>query len=419
MSLSKSENEYEINNSKEREKIINELKNIMKEKPLKPTSHKIIKSELNNFINKSEEKENEYYKTEHYKKSLIYRLLHNPIKSNIKNDLKDIFKNTLHISYHKFKFVLKQNFKELFQYCKKNNIKKINILLNTPKSNHYEYDKYMKSFREKSQIWMLQHLYLYMKNKKIKDIEIYPNLNLDEKMDDNSFVLVLDDASYTGLQLMGYISSSFRNVQDTYIKYYILVPFISEKAIENIIEGGFNHRYVALIGLRETPTKPRNDKHKCIISKNLQIIKTLDYYLNKEQIVNLFKWYFKEDYLNGNFDKIYNTYCKRYPIYFDHKLADRVSSLPYLYSGILPVLGNQMIGFEKYYINDDDDDYYDLEEYKYHHNFIENCDNKNKVVPLNPLCPYPPYKNRSKSKKEYVTSFSKSNFSVIKKERSI
>ena len=419
MSSSKSENDYEINNSKEREKIINELKNIMKEKPLKPTSHKIIKSELNNFINKSEEKENEYYKTEHYKKSLIYRLLHNPIKSNIKNDLKDIFKNTLHISYHKFKFVLKQNFKELFQYCKKNNIKKINILLNTPKSNHYEYDKYMKSFREKSQIWMLQHLYLYMKNKKIKDIEIYPNLNLDEKMDDNSFVLVLDDASYTGLQLMGYITSTFRNVQETNINYYILVPFISEKAIENIIEGGFNHRYVALIGLRETPTKPQNDKHKCIISKNLQIIKTLDHYLRKEQIVNLFKWYFKEDYLNGNFDKIYNTYSKRYPIYFDHKLADRVSSLPYLYSGILPVLGNQLIGFEKYYINDDDDDYYDLEEYKYHHNFIENCDNKNKVVPLNPLCPYPPYKNRSESKKEYVTSFSKSNFSVIKKERSI
>lgn len=419
MSSSKSENEYEISNSKEREKIINELKELIKEKPLKPTSHKIIKSELNNFINKSEEIENEYYKSQHYKKSLIYRLLQSPQKSTIKNDLKDIFNSTLYVSYYKFKFALKQNFKELFQYCKKNNIKKINVLLNTPQFNHYEYDKYMKSFREKSQIWMLQHLYLYMKNKKIKDIEIYPNLNLDEKMDDNSFVLVLDDASYTGLQLMGYITSTFRNVQETNINYYILVPFISEQAIENITEGGFNHRYVAMIGLCKTPKKPRNNKHKYIISKNLQIIKTLDHYLRKEQIVNLFKWYFKEDYLNGNFDKIYNTYCKRYPIYFDHKLADRVSSLPYLYSGILPVLGNHLISFQKYYVNDDDDDYYDLEEYKYYHNFIENCDNKNKVVPLNPLCPYPPYKNRSQSKKEYVTSFSKSNFSVIKKERSI
>ena len=83
------EDEYKINNSNEREKIINKLKELMKEKPLKPNSHKIIKTELNNFINKSEEKENEYYKTEHYKKSLIYRLLQNPQKSNIKNDLKE------------------------------------------------------------------------------------------------------------------------------------------------------------------------------------------------------------------------------------------------------------------------------------------------------------------------------------------
>tara|TARA_B100001778_G_C18603678_1_gene638599 strand:- start:505 stop:1764 length:1260 start_codon:yes stop_codon:yes gene_type:complete len=413
------EDEYKINNSNEREKIINKLKELMKEKPLKPNSHKIIKTELNNFINKSEEKENEYYKTEHYKKSLIYRLLQNPQKSNIKNDLKEFFKHSLHISYNKFKFVLEQNFKELFQYCRINNIKKINVLLNTPQLNQYEYDKYMKSFKEKSQLWMLQHLYLYMKNKKINDIEVYPNLNLDENMDDNSFVLVLDDASYTGLQLMGYITSSFRNVEDINLKYYILVPYISEQAIENIIEGGFNHRYVAMIGLTKTPRKPPNDKHKCIISKNLQIIKKLDDYLNKEQIVNLFKWYLKEDYLNGNFDKIYNSYCKRYPIYFDHKLADRVSSLPYLYSGILPVLGNIVIKYGKYYVNKDDDEYYDIEEYKYYHNFIENCHNKNKVVPLNPLCPYPPYKDRSEGKKKSVSSFSEKPFKIIKTVHSI
>jgi len=419
MSSSDLENEYKINNNKEREKIINELKELMKNKPIKPKSHKIIKSELNNFINKSEEKENEYYKTEHYKKSLIYRLLQNPQKSNIKNDLKDFFKHSVHISYNKFKYVLEQNFKELFQYCVKNNIKKINILLNTPQFNHYEYDKYMKSFKEKSQIWMLQHLYLYMKNKKINDIEIYPNLNLDETMDNNSFVLVLDDASYTGLQLMGYITSSFRNVKDINIKYYILVPYISEQAIENIIEGGFNHRYVAMIGLINKSRKPRNNKHKYIISKNLQKIKKLDDYLNKEQIINLFKWYLKEDYLNGNFDKIYNLYCKRYPIYFDHKLADRVSSLPYLYSGILPVLGNKLINFERYYINEDDDEYYDMEEYLYYHNFIENCNNTNKVVPLNPLCPYPPYKDRLNVKNKSVSSFSEKTFKIVKSVYSI
>ena len=418
MSSSKSENEYEISNSKEREKIINELKELMKQKPSKPKSHKIIKSRLNNFINISEMKENEYYKSEHYKKSLIYRLLRNPEKSNIKNDLQDFFKHSLHISYTKFKFVLEQNFKELFQYCKINNIKKINILLNTPLLNSYEYEKYMKTYKEKSQIWMLQHLYLYMKNKKINDIEIYPNLNLDEEMDNNSFVLVLDDASYTGLQLMGYISSSFSNVKDINVKYYVLVPYISKQAIENIIEGGFNHRYVAMIGLTKTPNETPNDKHKCIISKNLQIMKTLDDCLSKQQIINLFKWYLKEDYLNGNFDKIYNSYCKRYPIYFDHKLADRVSSLPYLYSGILPVLGNRLVSINKYYVNDDDDEYYDMEGYLYHHNFIENCDDTNKIVPLNPLCPYPPYKDRTSQKKS-ISSFSKKTFKTIKTIQSL
>tara|TARA_Y100000389_G_scaffold103596_1_gene100489 strand:+ start:3341 stop:4597 length:1257 start_codon:yes stop_codon:yes gene_type:complete len=416
---SSDENEYKINNNENRKKIINELKELMKKKPIKPTSHKIIKSELNNFINKSEEKENEYYKKEHYKNSLIYRLLKNPKKSNIKSDLKCFFKHSLHISYNKFKFVLEQNFKELFQYCIKNNIKKINVLLNTPITNYYDYDNYIKSFKEKSQIWMLQHLYLYMKNKKINDIEIYPNLNLNENMDDNSFVLVLDDASYTGLQLMGYITSTFRNVENINIKYYILVPYISKQAIENIIEGGFNHRYVAMIGLINKPRKPKNNKHKYIISKNLQIIKPLNNYLNKEQIVNLFKWYFKEDYLKGNFEKIYNNFCKKYAIYFDHKLADRVSSLPYLYSGILPVLGNNMVEIDRYYINEDDDEYYDIEGYLYYHNFIENCNNTNKVVPLNPLCPYPPYKDRSDLKNKSVSSFSEKTFKTIKTIHSI
>lgn len=416
---SSDENEYKINNNENRKRIINDLKELIKNKPLKPKSHKIIRSELNKFINESDEKENEYYKSEYYKKSLIYRLFESSKKSNIKKDLKDFFKNTMHVSYNKFKYVLEQNFKELFQYCKKKNIKKINVLLNTPICNQYEYDKYIKSFTEKSQIWMLQHLYLYMKDKNINDIEIYPNLNLDEKMDNNSFVLVLDDASYTGLQLMGYILNSFKNVNDINIDYYILVPYISKQAIENIIEGGFNHRYVAMLGLIKTPKKPRNKKHKYIISNNLQIIKPIKDYLNKEQIVNLFKWYLTEDYFNGNFDNIYNKFSGKYPIYFDHKLADRVSSFPYMYSGILPILGNKLIDFDKYYLNEDDDEYYDIEVYLYYHNFIENCFNENKVVPLNPLCPYPPYKDRSELKKESVSSFSKKTFRTINTAHSL
>lgn len=402
--------------NKNRKVIIDNIKDFIKNKPIKPQCHKIIKTELDKFIDKSEQIESKYYETEYYKRSLIYRLFDKATKSTIKKDLKDFFAISEYISYKKFKFILEQNFKELFQYCRNNKITKIHVLLNT---SIMDIDGYMKKYKEKSQIWMLQHLYLYMKNKKITDIEIYPNINLDEPMDDHSFVLVLDDASYSGLQLMGYLQSAFRSVKDTHITFYILVSFISEKAIENIIEGGFHNRYVPIVGLLPKSKGKHNNKHKYVISKNLQIIKPLKDYLTKEQIVNLFKWYLTEDYFNGNFDNIYNKFSGKYPIYFDHKLADSVSSFPFLYGGILPVLGNNLILNDKYYENEDDDEYYDIEGFSYHHNFIENCPNTGQIVRLNPQCPYPPYKKEFKGLKQQISSFSKKTFRTIKTAHSI
>lgn len=74
---------------KNRKVIIDNINNFIKNKPIKPQCHKIIKTELDKFIDKSEQIESKYYETEYYKRSLIYPLFDRLTKSTIKKDFKD------------------------------------------------------------------------------------------------------------------------------------------------------------------------------------------------------------------------------------------------------------------------------------------------------------------------------------------
>ncbi len=71
--------------------------------------------------------------------------------------LKKLFENTKHISYKTFKFVLYNNFRELVHYCKKNGIKVISLYLDKIDFN---------DITNKSNFWVSQHFYHYLKKKK-------------------------------------------------------------------------------------------------------------------------------------------------------------------------------------------------------------------------------------------------------------
>ena len=165
-----------------------------------------------------------------------------------------------------------------------------------------------------------------------------PVLNFDNNIEDNSFILVMDDAAYSGYQLTEYLLDYFDNVKSKKLTFYVLVSYVSLQVKNRIIQGAFHNRYSSSIegGLKPKELSHRNKNHKYVISKNMQ---PLNYYLKtKRQIYNIFRYHI---YPDTDIYLIYNMFKNKYPIYFDHKLADIESSFPDIYGGILPSIGNK------------------------------------------------------------------------------
>lgn len=392
---------------------LHKIKQFIKVKPFKPQSHKINEHKLKLFIDKTEELNNEYLNRDDVIKANINSIP--PL--DIKKDLQDFFKATEYVSYRKFKFILEQNFKELITYCKKNNITKINVLL--PIGIDYNLKDFDEEYKQKSQYWLLQHLYQYIFKNKIKDITLIPLLIFDNNIDDNSFVLVMDDASYTGLQLTEYLVDYLRNVTNKNLTFYLLVSYISEEAKNRIIQGAFHNRYSSTnaSGLKDKSESQRNKKHKYIISNNMQIMKPLGYYLKPIQTYNIFRFevpsfvlYNKKlfTYSIEHINHVNNFYKNNYPIYFDHKLADSHSSFPSIYGGIIPSIVNKLL------LSEDNINFY-----QYYFNYIENCKSLNYINNLYPICPSPPYKKDFPFTKKDASSFLSGTFKTIKSHKSI
>jgi hypothetical protein len=214
--------------------------------------------------------------------------------------LKKLFEITRHISYRTFKFVLYNNFKELINYCKINGITTISLLLLNIENVEITY---------KSNFWVAQHFYHYLKNKKVN---IKLNFIVDKEclnyIDKNHLILILDDCSYTGDQIKMLLLKSFKILHKKF-NVYILIAFITNEAIARI-----------------TMNIPKNIN--VILSKNNIIIYDFFHYLTPKERMKI------------NFEN-------KFPIYFDHKLADIFSTYTDIYLGkiinkdiIIPVISN-------------------------------------------------------------------------------
>jgi hypothetical protein len=241
-----------------------------------------------------------------------------------------IFKNTKHVSYKMFKYILKFNFKEFIHYCRVHNIKSVVLFLGQEEIN--------KKSIKKSNFWVAQHFYQYVKKLEI-DIEILIIYNKDDilNLTKDQIVLVLDDCSYTGSQISSEINYSLSSKQLENFNIYVLIAFISNNAMDYI--------------------KNSITSKKIIFSNNNIIINPISHYLSKDEI--------------KKYNKIYKL-DSHYPIYFDHKLADTLSTFTDLYSGV--VTSKNIIPV------------------------ISNCQHINKMKDVNydvPKCPPPPYKINS------------------------
>jgi hypothetical protein len=340
---------------------------------LKEKKHTIFNKEyIKEFMKES--KENKFIYTNLIKNPIIpkksYPLNKEKIKDYLINTeesirpiLKKLFDNTKYISYRLFKFALYNNFRELIHYCKINNINTIKLFL----ADIGDADITDTKITRKSNFWVSQHFYRYLISKKVKiKLEIITNPDSLLIDNDNQLILILDDCSYSGSQLnevLEYFPSQYN------INVYIIIAYITKEAILNI-----------------TKQIPKNIN--VILSKYNNIIKSFYEYLSPLEIKKI--------------EKIKGLYDNKYPIYFNHKLADNISTYTDIYLGkivnkdlVIPV--------------------------------ITNCEHITELTfdsIWNPPCPKPPYKISSSDYSKYIdyiktkSSSTKSTLSSLKQHRS-
>lgn len=268
----------------------------------------------------------------------------------VRKIVKKILDNTKYINYKEFIKNLNISIKDLLYYLKFKKLKTAyvykSIKFNT-KSNGWIYNYIKKMFK-------------YLKsNIKLKLI----NLNNIKKLKNNDIVIFPDDCIYSGLQMSSNINKFIKLKKKNLI--YILTPYISSFGINNI---------------KNTIGK----KNKLKICKHVNIDKYLIYkYLKINEIAKIEGFYsnLEKKLLN---DKYISKFRNVYLLYFNHKLADFISTITLFYMGVVPNNYNK-----RALIYRTENTIPKLQIIP----LINNCNYKKiKINVNNPICPKPPYK---------------------------
>jgi len=165
--------------------------------------------------------------------------------------------------------------------------------------------------KNKSNYWIMQIIEKYVNTNKYKIIIVSDF----SKIDHSYPVIIADDASYSGSQMANTIEDNF---QRTKLDIFILIPFMSNTAIDTI---------------KKSYSDNLNEGTIMFLDKSMYIMKPIYELIDKNKIELLFSYYTHNP-----------KYIREYPIYFDHKVADNYSSFPLIYTyGIIPNNYNKQI----------------------------------------------------------------------------
>lgn len=302
-------------------------------------SHPLNKKNVNKFINESD--------------------------IEVRDIVKKIIKNTKHISYIDFTLSLIKITNKFIKFVKEEKKDKIYVYQN-------KYNRY------KSNYWILLFLIDLFKKMKV-NIEIIVFDTLSNIHHDNDIIVFLDDCIYSGQQMNSSLLSVFSYTIKTSLNICLLVPYISTIGKDLILN---------------SLKKNKNLNVHLFYYKELK--ENTSTILNKKEIDLIESYYPDEDDISNNFKD-------KYLIYFDHKLADGISTLTLFYNGLNPTFYNKFL-LEKM-ITEKDIHKKKLIENKLLLNLIpliSNCDHIKSLDVAEPECPKPPYKlNYSKFIKQF------------------
>lgn len=259
--------------------------------------------------------------------------------------IRKFIKATIHISFETFIAYINSNLEDIVK----------DVPPNRPL---FAYIKNYTDYEHKSNYW----LYMYIKRQAKAKYNM--NMHFVNDIDDsrikyfNDVILLIDDCIYSGMQLaeaVGSLKSSYHKQ----IRVVLFVSFMSEDGLQTISEAFTSNPFIRNCTL--------------VLPKHTYKIRPLSDYMTRNEFASIIKYYNMHPYMTEN-------ELQKYPIYFDHKLADNVSTFPVIYSGLVPNKKNKDIltnglneGFEMYPL-------------------LSNCEHIKVPEFEESTCPSPPYK---------------------------
>jgi len=333
--------------------------------------------------------------TTEYKLNIKYPLDHsfnkvkveeylNACDIEVRGILKKIIDNNMHVSFEKFIINLNKNIKDLVNIVSDN--RPIFILVE-------------KDYQYKSNYWVYDYLQNYLKfNYPRIKIILLNNLKLDNTLiQDNDYIIKIDDCIYSGSQMSKDVMF-IDNINNLKLNFFILCSYISKKGQKRIIDT-FNYNKTL---------------KRCNLIFNIFITKipSMFSYITYSESVLLYKYinYYINEYDDDDEDE--KKYISdKYLIYFDHKLADVVSTLTPIYSGYVLNKRNlkiqektkkQNIKEQKYNIINSIINFFNFKKEDNNNKekdkpllyipFIKNCEKIINNDYYEPECPFTPYK---------------------------
>ena len=311
-----------------------------------------------------------FYPLNHSLNNNLIKEFINASDISVQTIIKKIITNTIHISFEEFIISFKNVISQFLNYMKK--IKQSNKKLKD-RPIYIFIDKKKENYKQKSNYWLYILLKTFLTNIQIKKISSF----IDSKLKPNDFILFLDDCIYTGTQMSNSITINSMILTENKLLFNIcvLVPFIT-----NI---GLNIINKSIIYNTTLDKCNFNIFYYKLIDNNTNDI------LTSIEINTIDNFYF-------NFEK----FTDKYLIYFDHKLADSVSTIPLFYSGLVPNIYNKNILSNPTFQTSDINKLLFIP-------FINNCQHIHNFNSIVPECPYPIYKESGFIK--FINKFNKNN----------
>ncbi len=232
-----------------------------------------------------------------------------------RDTVRKFMKAIKHVSFEAFIHNINRNLKEVIKDVP--NDRPLFVLIDVDNNDDYMY---------KSNYWIFLHIQEMTKKLYKIDTQYVDTID-DTKIQAYDVILLVDDCIYTGTQM----SLTIETMKNTFKKNVTIILFAS---------------YMSKSGLELLKKKTIENKelHMCFfdVNKYVHYIDNLQKYVTTPAMKDILYYYtpLYDKYDTINIHKMLLRDAARelqkYPIYFDHKAADSISTFPLMYSGLVP-----------------------------------------------------------------------------------